>query len=259
VNKKTQLALVALPLIFTVLTIVSINAGVDISDVKNCMTVEGIITEIRPNEYYSFKVSYLSNGELVSSWCTPSTSFKALYQNGEITPEETHVLALVDTSTNRGIVFDSIPMMPEPESESKPEPEQETMSDPYPEPKPAPEPEPEPSPIDLPPGLELVSMEAQPRPDLVPPEGKIKLIIMSQPANIEGLDIYPPPGVYYADKGVNILFRCSVDNEHWVFKYWNIGMGPHGSLRKTGVGYEHYIRVRMDKDLVITAFLDELV
>ena len=242
------------------------GAQSEIPDVTNLVTLEGVVTEIRPGEYYSFKVAYYLEDELIQSWCTPSTFFTTLYEDGEIITNETRVLALVDKDIGIGTLFDSIPAEPEQEPEPVPEPEPEPVPEPIEEEETPPEPEeekpveeaPEEEPVCLPEGLELVSDVPGPTPDLVAPEGKHKLTIMAQP-RVSGVTVCPPPGVYYAEDGVKLLFSCINENPQWEFTYWNIGMGIDGSLRKSGVGYQHYIRVTVDRDMVVTAFLNELI
>ncbi|MCW4012047.1 MAG: hypothetical protein NWF07_03545 [Candidatus Bathyarchaeota archaeon] len=258
-NKKTQLILISIPLLIALTGAIQTGAQSEIPDVTNLVTLEGVVTEINPDSYYSFKVAYYLEDELIQSWCTPSTFFTTLYVDGEIITNETRVLALVDKDTGTGTVFDSIPAEPEPIPDPEPEPE------PIPEPEPEPVTEPE-EPVEetpeeqvcLPEGLELVTDIPGPTPDLVAPEGKHKLTIMAQPS-VSGVTVYPPPGVYYADDGAKLLFSCVVENPQWEFTYWNIGMGIDGSLRKSGVGYEHYVRVTVDRDMVVTAFLNELI
>ena len=263
-NKKTQLLLTSIPLLIAVICVAFTGAVTDIPDVSDLTTIEGIVSEIRSNEYYAFKVTYSLNGEIIDAWCTPSTFFTSLYKDGQIIAEETHVLALVNPGTNTGTVFDSIPSIPEPEPEQEPEPEPEPLPEVTPEPE---EPQPingsetEPvadSPITLPNGFELVSTTVGPTPDLMAPEGKVKITVMAQPI-LEDVIVYPPPGVYYVDAGLKQLFTCSIENSHWAFAYWNLGMGADGSLRKSGIGSEHYIRVTLDRDMVITAFLNEVI
>jgi hypothetical protein len=254
-NKKTQIILISIPILVALAGGVLTGAQSPIPDVTNLVTIEGVITEIKPDDYYSFKVAYYLDGELIESWCTPSTFFTTLYTEGEIQTNETRVLALVDKDTGTGTVFDSIPSEPEPQ----PEPEPETPTEPEEEP-PVEEPtEPEEEPVCLPEGLTQVSDIAAPTPDIVAPEGKSKLTIMVQPPSATGVTVYPPPGVYFAETGVKILFTCVVENEQWAFTYWNIGMGADGSLRKSGIGYEHYLRVTVDRDMVVSAFLNELI
>ena len=273
-KKQTQLILISIPLLLALTGVLQTGAQQEIPDVTNLVTLEGVITEIKPNDYNMFKVAYYLDGDLIESWCTPSTFFTTLYSEGEILQNETRVLALVDKDTNTGIVFDSVPDEPEPEvtlePEPEPEPEPETPVEPetpeeeepetLTETEPETEPEtPEPEPVELPAGLELVSTVAGPSPTLVAPEGKTKLTVMVQPSTASGITVYPPPGVYYADNGVKILFTCIVDNPQWKFTYWNIGMGADGSLRKSGIGSEHYLRVTVDREMVVTAFLNELI
>ena len=271
-NKKTQLILISIPILIALTGAIQTGAQSPIPDVTSLVTLEGVITEINPDSYYSFKVAYYLEDELIESWCTPSTFFTTLYVDGEIIANETRVLALVDKETGTGTVFDSIPAEPEPtpepepEPEPIPEPEPEPVTEPEEEEETPPEPEeeepveetPEEEPVCLPEGLELVSDVPGPTPDLVAPEGKHKLTIMAQPT-VSGVTVCPPPGVYYAEDGVKLLFSCINENPQWEFTYWNIGMGIDGSLRKSGVGYQHYIRVTVDRDMVVTAFLNELI
>ena len=169
-NKKTQLILVSIPLLIAVIGVIQIGAQSEIPDVTNLVTLEGVITDIRPDEYYSFKVAYYLEDELIESWCTPSTFFTTLYMDGEIITNENRVLALVDKYTGTGTVFDSVPAEPEPEPEPTPEPEPEPVPEPE-EDEPIPEPEEE-EPVEpeqeicLPDGLELVSNIAAPSPDI---------------------------------------------------------------------------------------------
>jgi len=256
-NKKTQLILVSIPLLIALIGAIQTGAQSPIPDVTSLVTLEGVITEINPDSYYSFKVAYYLEDELIESWCTPSTFFTTLYVDGEIITNETRVLALVDKDTGTGTVFDSIPAEPEPEPVPEPEDEEETPLEPEEEESVEETPE-EQEPVCLPEGLELVSDTPGPTPDLVAPEGKHKLTIMAQPT-VSGVTVCPPPGVYYAEDGVKLLFSCVVENPQWEFTYWNIGMGIDGSTRKSGIGYQHYIRVTVDRDMVVTAFLNELI
>jgi hypothetical protein len=250
-NKKKRLLILTIPFLITLTGLMIMNqADAEYKDASTLRTIEAIITETRPNEYYSFKVTYTMNGEVTETWCTPSTFFSEIYQEGKITPGETIVLALIDTNSNTGTVFDSVPNPPEPEPVTNPDPEPEENNSTEPEPE---------EELNIPTGLERVSSNVGPTPNLVPPEGKVKLTIMTQPTSLDGVQVYPPPGVYYAEEGLKLLLSCSVENDSWEFVYWNLGMGRDGSLRKSGIGYQNYLRVTLDRNMVITGFLNEVI
>lgn len=220
----------------------NISTGVqaDIPEVEDLQTIEGHISEINSEEYYLFDVVFSSNGQSKTAHCAASTSVTDLSEQEELTVG-TKVLAVVDMDTLTGTVFDSV----------------ETY---VPDPDPVPEPEPEPEPaVELPDGMELVSCDPTPDPEHVAPTGCVKLTVLIHPGDVEGISTNIPPGVYYVDKGLKVLYTCKSENPDWEFAYWNIGMGVSGSLKKSGVGYEHYLRLTMDTDIVLMAFHRERI
>ncbi len=67
--------------------------------------------------------------------------------------------------------------------------------------------------------MELVSSEPTPNPELVAPEGKVKLTVLIHPGDVEGITINIPPSVYYVDRGLRVLFKCRSEKPSWDFMY----------------------------------------
>ncbi len=205
----------------------------EIPEVNDLQTIEGHVSKINADEYYMFEVTFKINGESRTAKCAASIMFNDLYAEGCVS-EGMKVLAVVDMSALTGTVFDSVETF---------QPEE-----------PVPEPEPEPVPVlDLPIGVELVSCEPAPNPELVAPEGKVKLTVLIHPGDVDDISTNIPPGIYYVDRGLKVLFKCRSENPSWEFMYWNVGMGASGSVKKNGVGYEHYLRLTMETDSVLMA------
>jgi hypothetical protein len=237
--------------------------------------VEARIVETDPCSYLPFLVEYSDGGQLAQAWCKASLKAEELYRDGAMGVGDP-VIAAVDPETRTGVVIDSILVEPleeptEPTDEPQPtEPEQpeEPAPEPEPEPKPGPEEggeepttepeEPEPA-VELPDGFELVSSEPRPTPGVEAPEGKVKLTVMTQPTALPGVAVYPPPGVYFVNVYSVVTFSCVSENPDWEFSNWTISRGALGVRYKSGVGYEHLLRWRVDVDTVVTAYHTELI
>lgn len=161
-----------------------------------------------------------------------------LYRGGVIEVGDA-VLAAVDPETNTGVVIDSIVNAP-----------LEEPTEPVPEPEPS---------VELPDGFELVSSEPRPTPGVVAPEGKVKLTVMTQPLELQGVMVYPPPGVYFINVYSVVTFTCVSSNPGWEFNTWTISRGALGLHRNVGLGYEHLFRWRVDVDTVVSAYNKELI
>ena len=232
--------------------------------------VEARIIELEPYSYLPFLVEYNGGDQPAQAWCKASLRAEELYRGGVIEVGDA-VLAAVDPETNTGVVIDSIvdapleePNGPVEEPQEPVEPEQPEEPVPEPEPEPVPEPdegeeepaaepeEPEPS-VELPDGFELVSSEPGPTPGVVAPEGKVKLTVMAQPMGLQGVTVYPPPGVYFVNVYSVVTFTCVSENPSWAFSRWTISRGFLGVRRDQGFGNEHLLRWRVDVDTVVTA------
>lgn len=246
VREKHRLSILLVVILAAGLMSLSLDAQSESPDAETMQTVEGYVSAINVEDFHAFEVTYKSNGETKTSLCTASTTFSELFDSGDISVGS-RVLALVDLETMTGTVFDSVNIF----VKLDPEPE------PIPEPEPTPEPElPE---IELPEGVELVSCDPSPNPEHVAPTGKVKLTVVIHPGDVTGITTNIPSGVYYVEEGRKLLFTCKSENPSWEFIYWNIGMGARGSLKKSGVGVEHYLRVTMETDIVLMAFHKELI
>lgn len=236
--------------------------------------VEARIIELEPCSYLPFLVEYNGGDQPAQAWCKASLRAEELYRGGALGVGDA-VLAAVDPETNTGVVIDSIvdvpleePKGPVEEPQEPVEPEQ--PEEPIPELEPVPEPdegeeepptepeEPEPS-VELPDGFELVSSEPGPTPGVAAPEGKVKLTVMTQPMGLQGVTVYPPPGVYFVNVYRVVTFSCVSENLGWEFSNWTISRGVLGVRYKAGVGYEHLLRWRVDVDTVVTAYHTELI
>ena len=91
------------------------------------------------------------------------------------------------------------------------------------------------------------------------PEGMVKLTVMTQPTGLQGVTVYPPPGVYFVNVYSVVTFSCVSENPGWEFSTWTISRGSLGVRYKAGVGYEHLLRWRVDVDTVVTAYHTELL
>jgi len=249
--------------------------------------VEARIIETDPYSYQPFLVEYNFDGQPAQAWCKASLRAEELYRDGGMGVGDV-VLAAVDPETRTGVVIDSIldapleePTEPaeepqpaeteppeEPAPEPEPTPEPEPIPDPEPEPmpepddgeeEPTPEPEePEPS-VELPDGFELVSSTPGPTPGVAAPEGKVKLTVMTQPMGLQGVAVYPPPGVYFVNVYSVVTFSCVSENPGWSFSNWTISRGVLGVRYQEGIGYDHLLRWRVDVDTVVTAHHTELI
>ena len=234
--------------------------------------VEARIIELEPCSYLPFLVEYNGGDHPAQAWCKASLRAEELYRDGVIVVGDA-VLAAVDPETNTGVVIDSIVNTPleeptepaaEPQEPVEPEQPEEPVPEPEPDPgegeeEPATEPEePEPS-VELPNGFELVSSEPGPTPGVAAPEGKVKLTVMTQPMGLQGVTVYPPPGVYFVNVYSVVAFSCVSENPGWEFSNWTISRGVLGVRYKAGVGYEHLLRWRVDVDTVVTAYHTELI
>ncbi len=239
-QKLSTIFLVICALSVGLFTNISNGVQADNPEAENLQTIEGHISEINGEDYYLFEVVFNSNGQSKTAQCAASTSVTDLHDQEELSVG-TKVLAVVDMETMIGTVFDSV----------------ETF---VPDPDPVPEPEPEPEPtLELPDGVELVSCDPTPNPEHVAPVGYVKLTVLIHPGDVGGITTNIPQGVYYVDEGLKVLYTCKSENPDWEFAYWNIGMGVSGSMKKSGVGYEHYLRLTMDTDIVLMAFHREII
>jgi len=232
--------------------------------------VEAKIIELEPSSYLPFLVEYNGGDQPAQAWCKASLRAEELYRDGAMGVGDA-VLAAVDPETQTGVVIDSIvdtpleePTEPAEEPQEPVEPEEPEEPAPEPEPdegeeEPVAEPEePEPS-VELPAGFELVSCEPGPTPGVVAPEGKVKLTVMTQPMGLQGVAVYPPPGVYFVNVYSVVTFSCVSENPDWEFSNWTISRGVLGVRYKEGLGYEHLLRWRVDVDTVVTAYHTELI
>jgi hypothetical protein len=251
--------------------------------------VEARIIEMEPSSYLPFLVEYNGGDQPAQAWCKASLRAEELYRDGAMGVGDA-VLAAVNPETQTGVVIDSIvdtpleeptepaeepqPVEPEEPEETAPEPEpDEVEEEPASEPEetaPEPEPdeveeepvvepeEPEPS-VELPVGFELVSCEPRPTPGVVAPEGKVKLTVMTQPMALQGVAVYPPPGVYFVNVYSVVTFSCVSEDPGWEFSNWTISRGVLGVRYNEGLGYEHLLRWRVDVDTVVTAYHTELI
>jgi len=255
--------------------------------------VEAKIIELEPSSYLPFLVEYNGGDQPAQAWCKASLRAEELYRDGAMGVGDA-VLAAVDPETQTGVVIDSIvdtpleeptepaeepqePVEPEEPEEPAPEPEpdegeEEPVAEPEEPEEPASEPEPdegeeepvaepeEPEPsVELPAGFELVSCEPGPTPGVVAPEGKVKLTVMTQPMGLQGVAVYPPPGVYFVNVYSVVTFSCVSENPDWEFSNWTISRGVLGVRYTEGLGYEHLLRWRVDVDTVVTAYHTELI
>ncbi len=248
--------------------------------------VEARIVETDPFSYQPFLVEYNGDGEPAQAWCKASLRAEELYRDGGMGVGDA-VIAAVDPETRTGVVIDSIldapleeptepaeePQPAEPEPPEEPTPEPEPAPEPMPEPddgdgEPTPEPEePEPTPepeepepsVDIPDGFELVSSTPGPTPGVAAPEGKVKLTVMTQPTGLQGVTVYPPPGVYFVNVYTVVSFSCVSENPNWSFSNWTISRGVLGVRYQEGIGYDHLLRWRVDVDTVVTAHHTELI
>jgi len=236
--------------------------------------VEARIIELEPSSYLPFLVEYNGGDQPAQAWCKASLRAEELYKDGAMGVGGM-VLAAVDPETSTGVVIDSIVNAPleeptEPTEEPQEPAEPEEPEEPAPEPEPVPEPDdgeeepvaepeaPEPS-VELPDGFELVSSEPGPTPDIEAPEGKVKLTVMTQPMGLQGVTVYPPPGVYFVNVYSVVTFSCVSENPGWEFSNWTISRGVLGVRYKAGLGYEHLLRWRVDVDTVVSAYHTELI
>lgn len=232
--------------------------------------VEAKIIELEPSSYLPFLVEYNGGDQPAQAWCKASLRAEELYRDGAMGVGDA-VLAAVNPETQTGVVIDSIVDTPleeptEPAEEPQELVEPEAPEEPAPEPEPdegeeeplaEPE-EPEPS-VELPAGFELVSCAPGPTPGVAAPEGKVKLTVMTQPMGLQGVAVYPPPGVYFVNVYSVVAFSCVSENPNWEFSNWTISRGVLGVRYKAGVGYEHLLRWRVDVDTVVTAYHTELI
>jgi hypothetical protein len=236
---------------------------------------EGRVIEVNPGAPLPFRVEFNLDNEAAYAWCRASGRAAELYLGGNI-GEGSEILVAVDIDAYTGVVVDLVYTKPfteieeaEPSSETVPqeEPTEETPvqgegGDSTPvqggeadNQNDVPEPE-----LQLPPGVELVpGVEPGPTPWLQAPEGKVKLTVIIQPMDVEGITVYPPPGVYFVEKDRRVVFTCVSENPDWVFTEWCIGRGAAGSTRKLGAGDEHITRVLLNVDTVVTAFYSEVL
>lgn len=228
--------------------------------------VEARIIELEPCSYLPFLVEYNGGDQPAQAWCKASLWAEELYRDGAMGVGDA-VLAAVDPETRTGVVIDSILDTPlEEPKEPDEEPQPVELEEPAPEPEPdegeeqpAAEPE-EPEPCaELPDGFELVSSEPGPTPGVAAPEGMVKLTVMTQPTGLQGVTVYPPPGVYFVNVYSVVTFSCVSENPDWGFSNWTISRGSLGVRYKAGIGYEHLLRWRVDVDTVVTAYHTELI
>ena len=229
---------------------------------------EGVVLEVKPEEYLPFKVEVNVDNTPATVWCRASSRAAELYKAGCL-GEGASVLAAVDLDSLTGMVVDLVyvNLLEEPpvgaSDELVPEePQDDEVQAGDEEPNGGVEDPEEPlSPaVELPAGVELVpGVEPGPTPWLTAPEGKVKLTVMCQPSGVEGITVYPPPGVYFVEKDRRVLFSCVSVNPGWEFREWYIGRGDSGSTRKVGVGEDNLTRVLINADTVVTAFHSEIL
>ena len=228
---------------------------------------EGLVLEVRPGEYLPFKVEANVDNTPATFWCRASSRAAELYRAGSL-GEGASVLAAVDLDSLTGLVVDLVyvNLLEEqssgaPEEQAPEEPQGDEGQASGEEPDGGVEEPEEPSPaVELPAGVELVpGVEPGPTPWLTAPEGKVKLTVMCQPSGVEGISVYPPPGVYFVEKDRRVLFSCVSVNPGWEFREWYVGRGGSGSTRKAGVGEDNLTRVLINADTVVTAFHSEVL
>ncbi|MBN2336292.1 hypothetical protein JXL21_12095 [Candidatus Bathyarchaeota archaeon] len=217
--------------------------------------VEGRVIELKPDSYLPFLVEFNMDSQPAQAWCKASARAEELYREGAFEENRTMVLAAIDIESMTGVVIDAVVNDPLEEPAS---PSEEPQAPEEPEPEPEPQPEPEPC-VDLPQGFELVSMEPGPTPGIIAPDGMVKLTVMTQPFDVPGVTVYPPPGVYFVAKNTIVTFKCVSGDEDWEFSNWTLSQGILGVRRKPGIGYEHLLRWRGDVDTVVTAYHSEVV
>jgi hypothetical protein len=75
--------------------------------VDQMQTIEGHVTKVTPEEYYSYEVTFSVNGGLSIAQCVASMTFKEVHTEG--VPEGAKVLAVVDMgSMTRARCFSSL-------------------------------------------------------------------------------------------------------------------------------------------------------
>jgi hypothetical protein len=228
---------------------------------------EGVVLEARPAEYLPFKVEVNVDNAPATVLCRASSRAAELYKAGCL-GEGASVLVAVDLDSLTGTVVDLVyvDLLEEPsggasDGQVPDEPQGDEGQTCGEEPGSVEDPEEPPSPaVELPAGVELVpGVEPGPTPWLTAPEGKVKLTVMCQPSGVEGITVYPPPGVYFVEKDRRVLFSCVSVNPGWEFREWCIGKGESGSTRKAGVGEDNLTRVLINADTVVTAFHSEIL
>jgi len=228
---------------------------------------EGLVLEVRPGEYLPFKVEVNVDNTPATFWCRASSRAAELYRAGSL-GEGASVLVAVDLDSLTGLVVDLVyvNLLEEQssgasEEQAPEEPQGDEGQASGEEPDGGVEEPEEPSPaVELPAGVELVpGVEPGPTPWLTAPEGKVKLTVMCQPSGVEGISVYPPPGVYFVEKDRRVLFSCVSVNPGWEFREWYVGRGGSGSARKAGVGEDNLTRVLINADTVVTAFHSEVL
>lgn len=230
---------------------------------------EGRVLGVKPDEYMPFDVEVNLDNVPTAVACKPSGRAADLYTAGSLV-EGASVLVAVDLESRTGVVIDLVYAklfvepeaqageasngVGEPEGESPPV-DDEGQADQADEPV-----ESSQATVELIPGVELVvGVEPGPTPWLQAPEGKMKLTVLCQPSGVEGIAVYPPPGVYLVEKDRRVLFSCVSENPGWEFREWCISRGSSGSTRKLGAGDENLTRVLVNVDTVITAFHSEVL
>jgi len=241
---------------------------------------EGRVLSVQPDEYIPFKVEVNVDGVPTAIACRPSGRAADLYLAGGL-GEGDSVLVAVDPESRTGVVVDLVyaKLLEEPEEQAdepsggSEEPqgegadggttgeEPEGGSQPVDDEGQAEEPtETGQDTAELIPGVELVvGVEPGPTPWLQAPEGKVKLTVTCQPVGVEGITVYPPPGVYFVEKNRRVLFSCVSVNPGWEFREWCVSRGAEGSTRKLGAGDENLTRVLLNLDTVVTAFHSEVL
>jgi len=249
---------------------------------------EGRVLNVRPEEYLPFTVEVNLDSVPTAIACKPSGRAADLYLAGSL-GEGASVLVAVDLESRTGVVIDLVyvKLLVEPEEQAdEPSDGAGDSQDEAPadhgtdEGSSGEEPQGEPTnvngedPVDqtddpaqssqatveLLPGVELVvGVEPGPTPWLQAPDGKVKMTVTCQPSGVEGITVYPPPGVYFVDKDSRVLFSCTSENPGWVFREWCISRGSSGSTRKLGAGDDNLTRVLMNVDTVVTAFHSEIL
>jgi len=223
---------------------------------------EGRVLEVKPDEYLPFDVEVNVDNVPTAVACKPSGRAADLYLEGSLV-EGASVLVAVDSESQTGVVVDLVydKLLAEPvDGAEEPQGESPTEEAEGQDDETNGAAESSQATEELLPGVELVvGVEPGPTPWLQAPEGKVKLTVLCQPGGVDGISVYPPPGVYFVEKDKRVLFSCLSENPVWEFREWCISKGSEGSTRKLGIGDENLTRVLINVDAVVTAFHSEIL